>query len=58
MAKVDETIIDKFKDELSKKDEIPDNLLKAITLELAKDSPNAERLAGIIQLKKEYLGDD
>lgn len=58
MSETEKKVMKLFKESLSKKDEISDKLIDSLILELEKEKPNIERLAGIIKLKKEYLSND
>ena len=58
MSKTEKIVMKLFKESLSKKGEISDKLIDSLILELGKEKPNVERLAGIIRLKKEYLSND
>lgn len=58
MSEIESKIIAELKKELSGDEKISQKLSEALCEELIKDSPNIEKLTGIIQLKKEYLSDD
>ena len=58
MSETEKKVMKLFKESLGKKDEISDKLIDSLMLELEKEKPNVERLAGIIKLKKEYLSND
>ena len=58
MSETEKKVMKLFKESLSKKYEISDKLIDSLILELEKEKPNIERLAGIIKLKKEYLSND
>jgi hypothetical protein len=58
MAELEDKVLKEFKTKLIEKEEISEKLAAAIVLELQKDAPNPERLAGTIQLKKDYLNND
>ena len=58
MSETEINVMKLFKESLEKKDEISDKLVASLILELEKEKPNVEKLAGIIKLKKEYLNND
>ena len=58
MSQTEKTVMKLFKESLEKKEEITVKLIESLVQELEKETPNAERLAGIIKLKKEYLSND
>lgn len=58
MSETEIVVMKLFKESLEKNEEISSKLIDSLLVELEKEKPNAEKLAGIIKLKKEYLSND
>lgn len=58
MSEVENEVLEKFKKAIAKEDSVSPELVKALSAELSKESPNAELLADIIKLKKAAVPND
>lgn len=55
MSEIETNVLEEYKKALAGKDGISPELIQALSDELSKEAPNAEKVAEIVKLKKDFL---